>query len=478
MSKQQKQLHMKTQTLPTANPIFERTEKTVFTTPKISQTVLKNRLVLGTTILMLLIGASTVYVLQDDFYNFNESRMDSNLGFAFLIVTLALLAFKSIYFLYTVYLYLTYKPIASVTDELLPTITVIVPAYNEGHLVHQTLLSIASSDFPKHKLQILAIDDGSKDETWYWMQKAKQTLGNQIEIFQQPENKGKRHALYRGFHLGTGDVFVTIDSDSIIEKDTLRNLVSPFATDENCGAVAGNVRVLNNKTAILPKMLNVSFVMSFEFVRSAESRLGSVLCTPGALAAYKRTAVFNCLPEWINQTFMGTPSDIGEDRAMTNMILKQGQKVLFQRNAVVLTDVPEKYKGLYKMFIRWGRSNVRENLAMANYVFTNFKKESKTGTRLLFINQFLTLAMTYPFLLFMLFFIAIHPLLFVSSTLLGILLFSTFPVLFYAKKYSISESLWAYSYSILFTFGLFWIAPYSIATAGKSGWLTREITQK
>jgi hyaluronan synthase len=64
-------------------------------------------------------------------------------------------------------------------------------------------------------------------------------------------------------------------------------------------------------------MLNVSFVMSFEFVRSAESQLGSVLCTPGALAAY-RSAVL--VPEWINQKFMGRSSDIGEDRAMTNMI--------------------------------------------------------------------------------------------------------------------------------------------------------------
>lgn len=109
---------------------------------------------------------------------------------------------------------------------------------------------------------------------------------------------------------------------------------------------------------------------------------------------------------------MGAASDIGEDRAMTNMILKQGKKVLFQRNAIVLTDVPEKYQGLYKMFIRWGRSNVRENLAMAKYVFTNFKKESKVGTRLLFANQFLILAMTYPFLLFMLYFIVVNPLLF------------------------------------------------------------------
>lgn len=437
-----------------------------------------NRIVLSATIFALVAGAALVYYLQPDFYTFNQSRINSPLGITFFVVTTALLLFKLLFLAYNVYLYFQYKPIESVSDELLPTCTVIVPAYNEGNLVYETLLSVASSDFPKHKLQILAIDDGSKDDTWYWMQKAKDKLGDQITIFQQPSNKGKRHALYRGFNLGTGEIFVTIDSDSIIKTDTLRNLVSPFITDANCGAVAGNVRVLNNKNAILPKMLNVSFVMSFEFVRSAESQLGSVLCTPGALAAYRSTAVFKCLPEWINQKFMGQSSDIGEDRAMTNMILKQGKKVLFQRNAIVLTDVPEKYKGLYKMFIRWGRSNVRENLTMAKYVFKDFKSDSKFGTRLLFINQFLTIVMTYPFQLFMLFFIIVHPLLFLSSTLLGILIFASFPVVFYAKKYSAAESLWAYAYSILYTFGLFWISPYAIATAGRSGWLTRELAQK
>jgi hyaluronan synthase len=437
-----------------------------------------NRVLLSATIFALVAGAALVYYLQPDFYTFNQSRINSPLGILFFIVTITLLLFKLLFLAYNVYLYCQYKPIESVTDVMLPSCTVIIPAYNEGNLVYQTLLSVANSDFPKHKLQILAIDDGSKDDTWYWMQKAKDKLGDQITIFQQPSNKGKRHALYRGFTIGIGEIFVTIDSDSIIKTDTLRNLVSPFITDENCGAVAGNVRVLNNKNAILPKMLNVSFVMSFEFVRSAESQLGSVLCTPGALAAYRSTAVFKCLPEWINQKFMGQSSDIGEDRAMTNMILKQGRKVLFQRNAVVLTDVPEKYKGLYKMFIRWGRSNVRENIAMAKYVFTDFKSDSKFGTRLLFVNQFLTILMTYPFQLFMLFFIIVHPLLFVSSTLLGILIFASFPVVFYAKKYGAAESLWAYAYSILYTFGLFWISPYAIATAGRSGWLTRELAQK
>ncbi|MDR7210453.1 glycosyltransferase [Flavobacterium piscis] len=431
---------------------------------------------IGTFILMIT-GAFFVYEFQPDFDQFHIDRINSTWGFPFLIMTVLLFFFQTGVFLYNLYLYFRYKPIESVSDELLPTCTIIVPAYNEGKLVWDTLLSLADSDFPEQKMQILAIDDGSKDDTWYWMQQAKLKLGDRLTIFQQPENKGKRHALHRGFELGTGEIFVTVDSDSIVKKDTLRNLVSPFVVDEKCGAVAGNVHVLNNKKALLPKMLNVSFVMSFEFVRSAESMLGSVLCTPGAAAAYRKTAVFGCLDEWINQTFMGEPSDIGEDRAMTNMILKQGFRVLFQKNAVVLTSVPEEYTGLYKMFIRWGRSNVRENIMMAKYVFKDFRKESKFGARLLFVNQTLRIVMTFPFLLFMLFLILTHPLLFLSSTLLGILIISSFPVIFYAKRYSLSEAFWAYSYSILYTFGLFWIAPYAIVTANKRGWLTRGLSE-
>ncbi|APG59867.1 glycosyltransferase [Christiangramia salexigens] len=428
---------------------------------------------------ILMIGAAfLVYNLQTDFAAYNMERLNSTWGFVFFIIAGALFLYRAGFFIYNLYLYFRYKAIESVTDEELPTCTVIVPAYNEGKQVYATLLSLAASDYPIEKIQLLAIDDGSKDDTWAWMKKANDELGDRVSIFQQPENKGKRHALYRGFNLGTGEVFVTVDSDSVVNPDTLRNLVSPFVVNEKCGAVAGNIRVLNNEKALLPKMLNVSFVLSFEFVRSAESSLESVLCTPGALAAYRSSAVFKCLPKWINQTFMGKASDIGEDRAMTNMILKQGKHVLFQRNAYAYTNVPERYKGLYKMFIRWGRSNVRENIQMAKYVFTNFREGSKTGTRLLFINQFLKIIMSYPLIFLMLFFVVSHPVLFISSTLLSILILSSFPAFFYAKKYNITESFWAYSYSILYTFGLFWITPYAIATASKSGWLTRELSTK
>jgi len=434
--------------------------------------------VLVSTFILMIGAAFLVYYLQSDFSEYNTERMTTTWGLIFSVIAGALFLYRGGFFIYNLYLYFRYKVINSVTDEKLPSCTVIVPAYNEGKQVYATLMSLAASDFPKEKLQLLAIDDGSKDDTWYWMQEAKNILGDRVAIYQQPQNKGKRHALYRGFNLGTGEVFVTVDSDSVVNTDTLRNLVSPFVVNEKCGAVAGNIRVLNNEKALLPKMLNVNFVLSFEFMRSAESTLESVLCTPGALAAYRSSAVFECLPEWINQTFMGSPSDIGEDRAMTNMILKRGNHVLFQRNAYAYTNVPERYSGLYKMFIRWGRSNVRENIAMSKYVFTNFREGSKLGSRLLFINQFLKIIMSYPLIMIMFFFVASHPILFLSSTLLSILIYSSFPAFFYAKRYTLSESFWAYSYSILYTFGLFWITPYAIATASKSGWLTRELSTK
>jgi hyaluronan synthase len=433
---------------------------------------------LASTFLLLIGGAVSVYLLQPQFEEMNLSRTNTIGGMILLVLTSFLLMFRLGFLAYITQLFFRYKPVSSVTDKELPTCTVIVPAYNEGKQVYSTLVSLTNSIYPEEKLQLIAIDDGSKDDTWEWMKKAKEQLGDRVSIYQQPHNQGKRHALYRGFNLATGEVFVTVDSDSIVEKDTLRNLVSPFVTNEHCGAVAGNVRVLNNERAIIPRMLNVSFVFSFEFIRSAQSVLGSVLCTPGALAAYRSKAVMNCLPEWINQTFMGQPTDIGEDRAMTNMILKQGYHVLFQRNAYVLTNIPEKFSSLHKMFTRWERSNVRENLMMTKFAFKPFRNGSRSGTRLLLLNQWMHMLTAYPLFLIMIVLLFMHPVLFISSTLLSILIFSSLPAFFYAKKYNISEAFWAYSYSLFYTFGLFWITPYAMATANRRGWLTRELPVK
>jgi Glycosyltransferases, probably involved in cell wall biogenesis len=427
---------------------------------------------IGVQILMLCAIFATNY-FHPSFEQIHFERMQSFAGRFLISFLLTALLFHILFLVYLAYLFIKYKPIGSVADSALPSCTIIVPAYNEGELVCQTLKSIAESDYPKEKLQIIAVDDGSKDDTWFWINKANFDLNNTLTVYQQPVNKGKRHALYKGFTTGSGEIFITIDSDSIIKKDTIRNLVSPFVVNKGCGAVAGNVKVMNKTQGMIPKMLNVSFVFSFEFVRAAQSTLGFVLCTPGALSAYKREAVSNCLDEWMEQKFLGRAATIGEDRAMTNLILRQGYDVKFQRNADVLTNTPMTFKNLHKMFTRWGRSNVRETLMMNRFAFGNFREKNKTGARFIFLNQWVRLILAYPLVLLMLYFLLTHPLLYLCSALTSTFIFSTIQMLFFTKQYNFTESLWSYPYSVFYLFALFWIVPFSIATVKNGGWLTR-----
>ncbi len=460
----------------TVNSGKAASDKSVATSNKNTSITTRSLILIG-TFLVLLSSVFALFYFNPYFESLQTQRLSQFGGDALLIFGFTLLALNVGFLIYIFTLYLRYKVTDSVSDQALPKTTVIVPAYNEGSLVYKTLKSLVESDYPDEKLQIISIDDGSKDDTWAWMQKAQAEFGKRVAIFQQPKNMGKRHALYRGFNLATGDVFITVDSDSIIKKDTLRNMASPFIVNPECGAVAGNVRVLNREKGLIPRMLNVSFAFSFEFIRSAQSTLGSVFCTPGALSAYRKETVMKCLPEWINQTFMGKVSTIGEDRAMTNMILKQGYKVFFQRNAYVYTNIPEHYRNLHKMFTRWERSNVRETIAMSKFAFSNFRKGPKLGTRLLLLYAWSRLLLAIPMLLLMIITMAVYPVLFLTGTLVGILAFSSVQALFYAKKHNISDSFWAYPYSLFYAFTLFWITPYAIVTAGNGGWLTRELPQ-
>ena len=97
---------------------------------------------------------------------YNLNGIDSQWGTVLFIIAGGLFLFRAGFFIYNLYLYFRYKPIECSSNEALPTCTVIVPAYNEGKQVWATLMSLAKSDYPAHKLQLLAIDDGSKDDTW------------------------------------------------------------------------------------------------------------------------------------------------------------------------------------------------------------------------------------------------------------------------------------------------------------------------
>jgi hyaluronan synthase len=430
----------------------------------------------GLKVLVLLavvaVAAGTLATLHD-FENAIDTLRTCLFGLAYTTAGFFLLLVNGAALIWRICQAWAYKPHATNSDEELPTCTVVVPAYNEGKMVLRTLRSIARSDYPAKKLEIIAIDDGSRDDTWLWILKAARELPGIVTI-QQPRNMGKKHAMYEGFKRATGDIVVTIDSDSLVEKETLRRLVSPFQHDANIGGVAGNVRVLNHHEGLIPRMLEISFAYSFEFIRAAQSRLKTVFCTPGALAAYRKSALMPILDEWLTQQFWGGPSRIGEDRALTNFVLRTGHDVTFQSNAIVYTNVPTEYDGLCRMFLRWARSNVRELIVMNEYVFTNFRSSTLTRTRINYLLDVINTIVPQFLLVGMLACLLWKPLVFVMPVLFGSALSATIPAIFYGYRRRSTDAIWSVAYSFFWVSALFWINAYSIVTIQNDKWMTRE----
>ncbi len=373
-----------------------------------------------------------------------------------------------------------YRSYAPLPDNALPTITVVIPAYNEGRQILDTVRSVMNSCYPAGKMQVICVDDGSKDNTWQWMKMAQQEFPLRVQLIRQPFNRGKRHALMAGFSQASGMVYVTIDSDSEVLPDTLRHLVSPLASDPRVGAVAGNVRVLNLNEGAIPKMMEVSFVSAFDFLRSGQSVYGGVFCTPGALSAYRAEVIIPHLSNWVNQTFMGSPAAIGEDRALTNLVLGCGFRVVYQRKAVVMTKIPTTFKGLRRMMLRWARSNVRENLVMLSFIIGRFRHaDSGSGwIRLFSATQLfrMTMGEASKFALAAQLYLAFVPTLIIMMA--GCVISALLPALVYQRRYGGWFGWrWAIPYAFFWLFGLCWISLWGLVTAPRSGWLTRELAK-
>ncbi len=380
------------------------------------------------------------------------------------------------YFIWVVALAIfRYREFAPVSDAMLPTCTVIVPAYNEGRHVLTTLQSILSGSYPAEKLEVVAVNDGSCDDTWHWISTAVEKSGGKIHAINLEQNRGKRGAIHAGILASRGEIVVTVDSDSVVLPDTLRRIVSPFVADVRVGGVAGNVRVFNWNDGLIPKMLDVNFVFSFDLIRTAQSVVRAVFCSPGALTAFRRVVFIPEMNAWVNQKFLGHPAVIGEDRALTNLILKSGYAVVFQRSAVVLTRVPQTYRGVCKMLIRWARSNIRENLEMLLFAF-DFRNNVAYSRFALIINLAAQLCwMISPLIALCLF---IYCMVATMGTFLLLLmpmlvLFTAFPASVYFLKCGRSGACMVYLYALFGFIAMFWTASFALFSFHRSGWLTR-----
>jgi len=407
------------------------------------------------------------------FNNFNE-LYETRVGAILMTGGALYSAFMLCVTLVRVIMVMGYRPMRALPDEQLPTVAVIVPAYNEGADVAKSIDSIARSDYPREKLQIIAIDDGSKDDTWLHMEAAARRHPDVVCAIRMDKNGGKRQGLRVGFALAAGDVLVTMDSDSIVERQALRSLVTPIAKDPRIGSVAGNVKVLNRDAGILPRMMRASFVIAFDFTRAYQSRIGAVLCTPGAFSAYRRSAVEAVLNDWNNQSFMGKPSTIAEDRALTNLILREGHEIVFQNDAVVWTNVPTTYKQMARMYQRWERGNVRENLTYGTFCWKPFRKRHRMAANFEWALSVADMVIPYVLIAASLAYGIVNPF-FMLKYLSFIIIFAGLMQTYYWMKEKNSDCIYGVLYSLFWFTSLWWVVPYSIVTAGNGSWMTRTL---
>lgn len=343
-------------------------------------------------------------------------------------------------------------------DEL---ISVLVPFYNEKpDLLRRTLESLLAAQGNK---EIIVIDDGSPN-------KACATLVRkefpQVLFVRYEGNRGKRLAQKEGFLYASGDFIVTVDSDTVLHKDALVKIVEPLLRDKKVGAATGNVQVLNQNENMLTKMIAARYWNAFNLERKSLSHYGIVTCCSGVLSSYRTELFMKFMPAYTNQKFLGVECTYGDDRHLTNLILRDKHKIVYVDDAICYTEVPTKYKQFFKQQLRWKKSFLRESLITLQFAF----KHSFLLTFEVLINliiPFWSLAIRLALILA----IIMYPMMifaFAASVITIAVMRNYF--LFWENK---KLAFYAIPYAFVHEFGLFWLYFVALFTLREKGWGTR-----
>lgn len=266
-----------------------------------------------------------------------------------------------------------------VDAKFTPGVTVIIPCFNEEEWIDRTILSCLNQDYPADKLEVIIVDDCSTDksveriqETIDLLKKEAASYGveSRVSYYVQETNKGKRDALARGCEEAKHDLVVFVDSDSFLDPYAIYHLVQPFK-DPKMGGVSGRTDVANTYTNTLTRMQSVRYYIAFRIMKAAEAYFDAVTCLSGPLSCYRKDIVLEHEEEWLNQSFLGQRATFGDDRSMTNFVLRN-HRTSYQDSAVCYTIVPSEYKSFLKQQMRWKRSWIRESMIAGSFIW---KKE-------------------------------------------------------------------------------------------------------
>lgn len=350
-----------------------------------------------------------------------------------------------------------------------PTVSFIIAGKNEEDSIFKTINAIMASDYPSW-YECLAVNDGSTDGTEEEMQRAKRQFGSisgGVRIISFPVNKGKREAMAEGILVAKGDVVIFVDSDSFLDINSAKLIVEHFMENPKIGAVSGNTGVENIDTNMLTRMQSARYAVSFDIFKACESVFGVVTCCPGCFSAYRRGAVLEVLDAWRFKKFMGTPSTYGDDRSLTNFVLKKWD-VVYCREAKATTIVPDTYRQFLRQQVRWKKSWLREGSSPGKYIW----KRNPIAAFSFYTNWLIPIFS--PFVAF-------------NAMFIQPFFFSNLPIVFFSGLLSLSFLLGFFNYIqnhsrywihvVTFTFFyvavLIWQMPYALLKLKNTSWGTR-----
>lgn len=220
-----------------------------------------------------------------------------------------------------------------------PSVTVILPAYNEESVIENTVHSILKSDYTNFELII--VDDGSTDQTANVVKKVFYNDSRVRLITKQ--NGGKSSAINTGFTESNGEIIVIFDADTSIASNAISLLVNNF-DNEQVAAVAGNVKIGNIRN-LLTLWQHVEYVTGCNLERRSFDELNCITVVPGAIGAWRKRAVA--------EVGYFEEDTLAEDTDVTLKLLRKGYRITYEPNAYAYTEAPENLTSFIKQRFRW-----------------------------------------------------------------------------------------------------------------------------
>ena len=381
-------------------------------------------------------------------------------------------------FLLTRYLFATFYRPVRIDPNYTPGVSIIIPCFEEEEWIQRTVHSCINQDYPVDKLEVIVVDDCSKDRSAERVEeiiaKLKEAdtgdhayrVAERIRFFRQSANLGKRDAMARGAREAKHELLVFVDSDSFLDPFAVRNIVQPFK-DKEMGGVSGRTDVANTYTNALTKMQAVRYSIAFRVMKAAEGYFDAATCLSGPLSCYRRDLVLKYMDSWLNQRFLGQKATFGDDRSMTNFILRHN-RTTYQDSAVCMTIVPRSYKVFLRQQMRWKRSWLRESLIASRFMW---KKEPFMA--LSFYMGVLVPIAAPVIVLYNLIYVPIMHRVFPTSFIVGMLMMSL--LMSMAQLFIRRSTTWIYAlwFCLYYEAVLLWQMPVAWVTFWKTTWGTR-----